>query len=243
MDNSQGYFVNLQQMVGDKTGDDVSSGQDTGAQNSQEHPNLRQYMETDHDESDNCDVPVDTTLGVSSDNFDESGERKRKKVGRKAHWIQEHKKYLRNTGQSYVTYTSSKVRRARQVQPPCSNSCRLRCFEKFTPEQRQALFRKYWDLGDIEQQRLYIAQNLDRVLPKYDRRTPDSKRFLNTAHFFDKERVCQAFFLNTLDITQKMVRTIQGRMENSAECTFKDSRGGHQKKRLVSSASLPLSTV
>uniref|UniRef100_A0A8D8Q8L5 Zinc finger protein 407 n=2 Tax=Cacopsylla melanoneura TaxID=428564 RepID=A0A8D8Q8L5_9HEMI len=36
MDNSQGYFVNLQQMVGDKTGDDVSSGQDTGAQNSQE---------------------------------------------------------------------------------------------------------------------------------------------------------------------------------------------------------------
>uniref|UniRef100_A0A8D9BSV9 Uncharacterized protein n=1 Tax=Cacopsylla melanoneura TaxID=428564 RepID=A0A8D9BSV9_9HEMI len=36
MDNSQGNFGNWQQMVGDQTGDDVFSGQDTGAQNSQD---------------------------------------------------------------------------------------------------------------------------------------------------------------------------------------------------------------
>uniref|UniRef100_A0A8D8X5S9 C2H2-type domain-containing protein n=1 Tax=Cacopsylla melanoneura TaxID=428564 RepID=A0A8D8X5S9_9HEMI len=36
MDNSQGIFGNWQQMVGDQTGADVPSGQDTGAQNSQD---------------------------------------------------------------------------------------------------------------------------------------------------------------------------------------------------------------
>uniref|UniRef100_A0A8D8VM80 Uncharacterized protein n=1 Tax=Cacopsylla melanoneura TaxID=428564 RepID=A0A8D8VM80_9HEMI len=185
-------------------------------------------------ESEDIEEPNDNTR---DDENSVTGKRKGKKVEPKPHWRKEQAKYLRNTGQAYVVQSGStvKVRQARSLQPPCLESCKLRCFEKFTHERRKAIFREFWDLGDLEQQRVYIAQNLDRVIPKYDR--PDRRRFaetrrsLNTAYHLAKEngvrkQVCKTFFLNTLDVTNRMINIIQRKMRQP-EFTFKEERGNH----------------
>uniref|UniRef100_A0A8D8VJJ1 Uncharacterized protein n=1 Tax=Cacopsylla melanoneura TaxID=428564 RepID=A0A8D8VJJ1_9HEMI len=192
-----------------------------------------------------CDpLGNDSELGTDSEDIEEpidnkTGEkcairkRKRKPDVPKPTWQSEHKKYLRNTGQAYMTHYSSKVRKQRSLKPPCLESCRLRCFEKFTHERRQTIFSEFWALGNIEQQRIYIAQNFGQVLPKV-RRSPENKRNLNTAYALtnengEKERVCQTFFMNTLDVTPKMIRIIQKKMRNP-EFTFKETRGTHKRQ-------------
>uniref|UniRef100_A0A8D9EDC2 Uncharacterized protein n=1 Tax=Cacopsylla melanoneura TaxID=428564 RepID=A0A8D9EDC2_9HEMI len=122
---------------------------------------------------------------------------------------------------------SIKMRKARSVQPPCAESCKFRCFEKITKERRQAIFREFWDLGNLEDQRFFIAINLDQVIPTY--RYSKSKRAFNHAYHLtntvgEKERVCREFFRNTLDISTKMIHNVKRRMANP-EFTFEDFRG------------------
>ncbi|KAL1451448.1 hypothetical protein WDU94_005824 [Cyamophila willieti] len=162
----------------------------------------------------------------------------KKKAVPKPHWREEHLKYLRQTGQPYEMRTAEpKIRKARRLQPPCTKTCRLRCYKKFTHDRRQAIFREFWDLGNIELQRIYIAKNLEQAQPKQyrpDRTNYESgRRGITATHLVNqngtRERVCQLFFRNTLDVTQKMLRIIQKKMK-SPEFTFEELRGKNKRK-------------
>lgn len=156
-----------------------------------------------------------------------------KKKEMKPHWKREHLKYLRNTGQAYVT-KGAKIQTARRVQPACT-SCKMRCTEKFTDKQRETIFRHFWSLGNVEKQRIFIAQNLEPIKPKY--RYSHSNRTFNFAYHFDNEkgqklRVCKIFFSRTLDISSTMLAFVTTKMQQS-EFTFKDDRGKHKRKSKV----------
>uniref|UniRef100_A0A8D8ZUB7 Uncharacterized protein n=1 Tax=Cacopsylla melanoneura TaxID=428564 RepID=A0A8D8ZUB7_9HEMI len=138
-----------------------------------------------------------------------------------------------------ITTGKRKVRIARRLKPPCKKSCRLLCSKKFTQARREAVFREFWDIGNIVQQRIYIAKNVDTVQPKEDR--PERKRseyerqnHSRTAHYLvnengTRERVCQMFLMNTLDITQRFLRIIVDKMQ-SPEFTFEELRGNTKRK-------------
>ena len=53
------------------------------------------------------------------------------------------------------------------VKPPCNAKCKQQCSKSFTGEERQEFFEKYWNLGDIDKKREYIANNTMKLEPKY----------------------------------------------------------------------------
>ncbi|CAH0718934.1 unnamed protein product, partial [Brenthis ino] len=72
----------------------------------------------------------------------------RKRTSNPQKWKQNLNKILRNSGRSYET-TKKKTVAAREVKPPCTDKCRLKCYEKFTSLQRQAIFDTYWNIGEL----------------------------------------------------------------------------------------------
>lgn len=149
----------------------------------------------------------------------------------------EHTKRIRKTGRMYThkskrTVDESKlsVRKPRRLKAPCAGNCRIQCPTKISHRMRQEIFNEFWSLTNKEDKRIYVARLLDRVNPKYSRHrqhcsSNNSNRDLNTACYLPNEngslvRVCQTFFMNTLDISQWMIRTLRGRMD-FPEFTFK----------------------
>nr|CAH7723219.1 unnamed protein product [Callosobruchus chinensis] len=97
------------------------------------------------------------------------GEKKgKKRIANPQNWIKNEAKRLRNTGNSYLsTSKGKKVISARTLLPPCNDKCILKCYSKFTEEDRKQIFKEYWGLGDLEKQRQYISASMTVVKPKY----------------------------------------------------------------------------
>ena len=137
------------------------------------------------------------------------------------------------------------LRPARKVKSPCGPKCRLQCSKNFTEEQRQSLFENYWKLGDIEKQREYIANSTLKLEPRYRyvkiggrRQEP---RANNSAFYLrndgEKIRVCKVFFKNTLDITDRAIRTVFEKKNKIADTVLEpDQRGKHLKHPTVDEA-------
>lgn len=122
-------------------------------------------------------------------------------------WQRNVNKRLRNSGESYIGLstqndggTKKKVKTPRPqkaLQPPCRQSCKLKCFEKISNDTRLNIFNEYWGLKDLEKQRQYISSNMHTVNPRYKYSNVASPRKANNAYYFivnDKNvRVCKVF--------------------------------------------------
>ncbi|XP_038218902.1 uncharacterized protein LOC119837403 isoform X2 [Zerene cesonia] len=161
-----------------------------------------------------------------------------KKKGRKRSsdpqkWRQNINKVLRNTGNSYESKKKETVP-PRQVKPPCTERCRLKCSEKFTSVQRQALFAAFWAIGDIDKQRLFINSCMSNVSPRYKYTNALHPRQSNKAFHFVMDgktiRVCKTFFIATLNISDRVIRTVKQKCDKLGiiQC---DPRGKHNNHR------------
>ncbi|XP_031329067.1 uncharacterized protein LOC116160073 [Photinus pyralis] len=168
-------------------------------------------------------------------------------------WKRNVAKTLRNSGKSYVNIRN-KVVRERKLKKSCSENCRLKCPQKICENMREKIFAQFWKLGDVDRQRDFIARFVDFKEKKRVRvrnSTPSSKdldkgepEISNTSdlssrrrmtyfyHFVSeenkREKVCQTFFLNTLDISHQVVKTVANRLsgvENNNIVISKDQRG------------------
>ena len=188
----------------------------------------------------NCDA---ATLGNEDTNELGSPAKKgSKRKKRPENWGRSLQKKLRNEGKRYVMHTKEKKgREERKVKPPCGESCRLKCSTKFTEEQRMSIFAAYWELGDIDKQRQFIASSMDQIVPKYryvrvggtrQQRKP------NNAFYFKlnegRVRVCQSFFINTLDINDRPIRTVLEKKNKVCDNMIEnDLRGKHSNHHTV----------
>uniref|UniRef100_A0A6P7H6I5 Uncharacterized protein LOC114344949 n=1 Tax=Diabrotica virgifera virgifera TaxID=50390 RepID=A0A6P7H6I5_DIAVI len=99
--------------------------------------------------SESDDIPQPTTI--------QDKQLTMKRKAQPEEWIRNKAKRLRNSGKEYVTKSKEKkMRPVRKVGRPCTDKCKLKCANKFTEEQRQAIFKVYYDLPDIERKRFYI---------------------------------------------------------------------------------------
>lgn len=155
--------------------------------------------------------------------------RLKKRIGNPDGWKREITKKLRNNGEMYISF--GKVREAKRLQPPCDSMCRLKCTERITEHQRQEIFQQFWKLGDVNAQWAFIAQTTERIKPKYRRAKEESSRGLNIAYnfFIDGERlrVCKTFYLNTVDVSQRRVRTAVKKYIPEKDEIETDRRGKH----------------
>lgn len=125
--------------------------------------------------------------------------------------------------------------RAKSLQPPCGEKCRIKCTEKVSEEDRTLIFKKCWDVKDINRQKDFISKCMQQVNPNYRYVKPDSKRNMNHAFYFVvndvKVRVCKYFFTHTLDIPNRYIRTVVSKLENGF--VNEDLRGRHGNHKQV----------
>lgn len=164
------------------------------------------------------------------------------KIGRKrtknpSKWKQNVTKRLRNKGKSYVSQSQKKVS-ARYLKPPCTDKCRLKCNEKINTDDRYKLFCNFWDLGDLVKQRAYVNSCMTDIVPKYKYTNAAQPRHNNKAYHFalndTQIRVCKTFFKSTLDISDRMIFTIQTKV-NENGMMLDDLRGKHKNHRKIDS--------
>ena len=43
---------------------------------------------------------------------------------------------------------------------PCPNSCKKKCYLKYTEEERQTFFESYWKMCDSQKQKQFVANNI-----------------------------------------------------------------------------------
>ncbi|GAB6027835.1 hypothetical protein CHUAL_014075 [Chamberlinius hualienensis] len=100
------------------------------------------------------------------------------------------------------------------------------------------MFDCYWKLGNLQRQRDFIAGCLEKVSPKYRYAKEGSNRELNNAFHFVKKgqriRVCKLFFKNTLDITDRQIRTVVNKQNKIlSNIVEEDHRGKHNNHKIV----------
>lgn len=117
---------------------------------------------------------------------------------------------------------------------PCTEKCRLKCSANINTEERYMIFHQFWDLGDLTLQRTFIRDSMTDIEPKYKYTNAKNPRCNNKAYHFlvnnNKIRVCKTFFKATLNISDRMIFTVQKKI-NENGFVIEDLRGKHQSHR------------
>ncbi|XP_050673826.1 uncharacterized protein LOC126971565 isoform X1 [Leptidea sinapis] len=170
----------------------------------------------------------------------------KKKQRNPAQWRSNVIKSLRNSGKPYSYKLTSKDKKepprekifpARTMKDPCrAEKCRLKCATKINEEARAAIFQSYWDFGNLELQRAYISSCMIEVQPRYKYTNATNPRQPNVALYFTingkKERVCKTYFLNTLGISDRQLRTVKAKI-NETGFLATDQRGKHANRKTI----------
>ncbi|CAG9773458.1 unnamed protein product [Ceutorhynchus assimilis] len=133
------------------------------------------------------------------------GIRKRKKVNKR-----QTQKVKRNRGEKYVT-SKGLEKKERQVKShtcligKCPNKCR-----DFDEETRASLFKTFWALP-YQGQRDFIASNITvREVKRRRVGNAESRKDFTRGYYLlllnERVKVCRKFFMNTLDVTDKLLR-------------------------------------
>ncbi|CAK1601215.1 unnamed protein product [Parnassius mnemosyne] len=167
----------------------------------------------------------------------ETTRKSRKRIRNPSNWKQNVAKILRNTGKAYVSCTTKKEVSARVIKDACK--CRLKCPENVVDADRKTLFDKYWSLGNIELQRSFIRNCMMEIKPKYKYSNSAKPRLPNNAFYFTinntRIRVCKTFFINTLGICDRQIRTVKKKTDPQGFLTT-DIRGKHVSRQPIDPA-------
>lgn len=198
---------------------DISNSEDTDAD-----PNFDVSNYSSSSDSEDETIDSGTVRGKRKVSFPCSVENKSRKRKRNVQqWRKNISKHLRNSGKSYQSVKKTKngdgtvkktlqTREGRKMLPPCNDKCRLNCSNKFTEHARQNIFDEFWKTAELQRQRDFITANMTTVKPKYRYQKEGSRRRLNCAYLpqiEEKTRVCKQFFVATLGISGRMVRTVE----------------------------------
>lgn len=154
-------------------------------------------------------------------------------------------KRLRNSGLGYTSVRVRKkadgskelvqvTREPKKILAACNaEKCRLKCSLKLSEEQRKTIFNEYWGMADLQKQRMFVASSITQIKPRY--RYLNAERqyrgFNNAFHFKIKDtniRVCKIFFMATLGINSRIIRTVLQKQEGSLTGVLQgESRGKH----------------
>lgn len=117
------------------------------------------------------------------------------------------RKQLKDDGKSYQTKKGDIVKEKSMGENPCKqDKCKRGCFN-ITEERRKSLFDFFWSISS--QRRKDWLINCTRQVSISRKRTdsPNSRRNLTYEYFInngeDRQKVCQKFLLETLNVTQK----------------------------------------
>ncbi|KAI4871352.1 hypothetical protein NFI96_026576 [Prochilodus magdalenae] len=151
------------------------------------------------------------TLVSDSDSEAEEAHQPKRKRG-PSNWKRNVQKRRRMEGKSYSGKrkdVGEVTRAARAMGPGCvSEACKKsakRFCHTFSEEERQGIFRHFWQNMNWEERRLYVAGLVDHTPVARKRSASQDSRRLSTLSYHlgvdgEKRRVCKKFFLSTLGL-------------------------------------------
>lgn len=153
--------------------------------------------------------------------------RKRKSDSTK--WKKRIRKHLRNVGKEYFSPTAKKQIAARSLKPHNCTRCRFNCADKVPENIRLEIFYLFYDENMVyERKRDFICRHIE-VQPVSKRYSISYKRNSRTYYLPEHgslQRVCKKLFIQTLDISDEMIRcTLSRKTHGTFEGT--DKRGKH----------------
>lgn len=174
---------------------------------------------------------LETTEGEENSPTPKKG---KKRLCRTENWTSVKAKRLKNSGKSYKSRTG-KVMPAKVMGPPCPEKCILGCSKKVSENDRAQLFKEYWEMSSLQRQRDFLGLCIEQLQVKYRRITAGEPRKPNCAFFLvvngNKIRVCKAFLIGTLGITERKLRTVITSRVSGNGIVVEDKRGKHGKHR------------
>ncbi|XP_055377150.1 uncharacterized protein LOC129609243 [Condylostylus longicornis] len=190
-------------------------------------------------EHENVSVISRNNDGTEENNENCEGVKKSRKRKRNVeNWSQNIRKSNKNSGKSYTTM-KGKIIPEKKVRIACPGSCKFKCNMLFDETMRQKIFDNFWGLSDLSLQRNFIAKNVDKVVTKYRYTREGSKRIgLNHAYNFynsegDRTRVCKKFFMTTLDVGDRFIRTAILKIKDNLHSIDEDRRGKHNNHQKI----------
>ncbi|KAF5282318.1 hypothetical protein FQR65_LT14372 [Abscondita terminalis] len=154
----------------------------------------------------------------------------RKRKVNSSEWKINVRKRKCQSGEEYVN-VRGKVVKARRVQNKknCLQNCKFNCAKQISEDERQEVFQSYWSLTQNE--KYVFLKNTTKKLIKGRKTTGnnDSRRCYSFTYFLQVKgediRVCKAYFLGTLNISQKPIYTAHLEVNQIK----KDNRGKQSK--------------
>lgn len=169
---------------------------------------------------------------VESNDNRENEFRSRKRHRNPEKWKRNIKKLKVNTGKAYISEGNREIP-AKRIKEPCK--CKLKCFE-ICNKVREDIFSRFWALADNQTQRQFVIAHMESVNPKYRRVLEQSNRSNNISYYFtinsSKRRVCKMFFMRTLNIGDRFIRTSWAKSRKTS-ITEKIVRGNYSKRNTV----------
>lgn len=118
----------------------------------------------------------------------------KRKLRNPSNWKRNITMLAKNKGGMYIN-ASGKIVGPKILKPPCKDSCRFKCFNNVSLEEREIIKTKFWALGDNQGdnslQREYklrhtssIVELSSIVTPKYELKTPGSIRKHNNVAYY-----------------------------------------------------------
>lgn len=156
-------------------------------------------------------------------------------------WKKHQAKRLKDAGKVHVS-VRGKHRKEKMLQAGCSHKCKRKCHNNFNEVERKEILKKFWALEDHSRQWCYISSHVRAE--KVMRRTVHllhseaPRRKFSYTYFLPMdgrlEQVCQKFFLGTLDISERWVRTAMTKIIQNHGAIPKDNRGKIKKPSVAS---------
>ena len=157
-----------------------------------------------------CMAQASSTSSLMENHLDEmqsaNQRRGRKRVRSIDSWKKSLRKKHRNCGDEYVTDRGiTKARR--KMKKGCGIGCRLHCHDKLSPTDREKIFHAFWQLGEVTRQREFIVKHCSKVAVSSRKIAGCSRRKFSIRYAFGDVGVCKQFFLDTLNINDRVIRT------------------------------------
>lgn len=216
--------------------DDTDLDKNKGSQTSAKLPNMevQNIIEPEYLVEDaQAPEPLDPQLVL--DGMQETPtrtEKPRKRLRQSEKWKRNISKFKKQHGEAYISSRNKFVPGA-CMRDPCTITCRKKCFQKISDEERLAIFRRYYELDSYERKRDFIHSNTEKIIKINTTKEASRRNF--TVFFYlptetEKVKVCKTMFLNTLGIRKGVVDIAMTKRtkENTSE---PDNRGRHIKKQ------------
>ena len=151
-------------------------------------------------------------------------------------WKASIRKKLRQGGHQY-TDAKGKIQPERKVKTKkdCT-ACKFKCTINFTEEERKDIFKEFWRQKDEEKHNFYAKTTFMTSCTRKRTLSTVSRKKNSLAYYLPLQneniRVCKAFYLNTLDISQTRVNNYHATKTPASNTPTKYKWSGNKNRKL-----------